>query len=93
VEIWNPLTSPRAKRSALAEAYPKYYKAVPSKVNRRDVDTYVVNLMFPVDDPSGAILHARKKLLIPGSRTGSKDMVKDVTEARDTLNRWLELNA
>lgn len=74
----------------MADKYPKYYKAIPKGWD--SMDTYAVNKLFPVDDPSGAILHARKKLLIPGSRTGGKSMRKDITEARDALNRWLELN-
>ncbi|MNN69936.1 hypothetical protein D3C81_1857630 [compost metagenome] len=47
--------------------------------------------MFPVEDVTGCILHARKKLLIPGVRSGGKSMLKDVTEARDTLNRYIAL--
>lgn len=77
--------------SDLAEKYPKYYKRVPDGVTV--IDTYALNQMFPVDDASGCILHARKKLLIPGTRTGGKAMYDDIKEARDTLNRWLELNA
>ena len=47
--------------------------------------------MFPVDDPTGCIIHARKKLLIPGVRSGGKSMLQDITEARDTLNRFIAL--
>lgn len=75
-----------------ASKYPKYFKALPQGVSPDAVDTYAIAQMFPVDDPSGAILHARKKLLIPGVRSGGKSMRKDILEARDTLNRWLELN-
>lgn len=75
-----------------AAKYPKYFKALPQGVSPDAVDTYAIAQMFPVDDPSGAILHARKKLLIPGVRSGGKSMRKDIIEARDTLNRWLELN-
>ena len=77
----------------LADKYPKYYKAVPAHVPRDEVDTYVVNMMFPIDDPTGTLLHARKKLLVPGVRSGGKDMLKDVTEARDSLNRWIALQS
>lgn len=77
---------------SLAQKYPKYYKAVPEGVPPDEVDTYVINMMFPVDDHSGAILHARKKLLIPGVRSGGKSMLKDVIEARDTLNRYIALH-
>lgn len=75
----------------LSELYPKYYKPLPPGVDSSEVDTYVVNLMFPVEDSTGCILHARKKLLIPGVRSGGKSMLKDITEARDTLNRYIDL--
>ena len=78
------------KQPSLALTYPKYYKALPE--GWTVVDTYAVNILFPLDDPSGCLLHARKKLLVPGVRSGGKSMRKDVQEARDTLNRWLELN-
>ena len=80
-------TAPRK----LSELYPKYYKELPKWVEPTEVDTYVINKMFPVDDPTGCILHARKKLLIPGVRSGGKSMLKDITEARDTLNRYIAL--
>lgn len=75
----------------LSEKYPKYYRAVPKGTDPAEIDTYVINKMFPVDDPTGCILHARKKLLIPGVRSGGKSMLKDVIEARDTLNRYIDL--
>lgn len=74
----------------LAKKYPKYHKAIPE--GTKTVDTYMINRLFPVNDDTGAILHARKKLLIPGSRTGGKSMYDDIKEARDTLTRWLEMN-
>lgn len=73
----------------MSEKYPKYHKPVPEGVT--ELDVYAVCQMFPVDDPSGAINHARKKLLVPGVRTGGKSLLDDVREARDTLTRWLEL--
>lgn len=76
---------------SLAKKYPKYYKALPPGVAPDAIDTYAIALMFPVDDPTGCILHARKKLLIPGVRSGGKSMLKDVTEARDTLNRYIAM--
>lgn len=76
---------------SLAKKYPKYYKSVPPGVPADEVDTYVINMMFPVDDPTGTVLHARKKLLIPGVRSGGKTLLKDVIEARDTLNRYIAL--
>lgn len=76
---------------SLAKKYPKYYKALPPGVKPDEIDTYVINQMFPVDDPTGTIIHARKKLLIPGVRSGGKSTLKDVIEARDTLNRYIAL--
>lgn len=71
-----------------AEKYPKYYRPLPAHWTH--VDTYRVNALFPVEDASGMILHARKKLLVPGTRTGGKSMRDDIKEARDTLTRWLD---
>jgi hypothetical protein len=76
----------------MAEKYPQYYKAIPKGIT--EADTYVVNKMFPIqasDDPTGTVLHARKKLLVPGCRTGGKSFYDDIKEARDTLTRFLEL--
>lgn len=73
-----------------AEKYPKYYRPLPA--NWTHVDTYRINALFTVEDTSGMLLHARKKLLVPGTRTGGKSMRDDIKEARDTLNRWLEDN-
>ena len=55
------------------------------------IDVYQVCKLFPVEDDSGAITHARKKLLVAGGRGAGKDMIKDITEARDTLNRYLQI--
>lgn len=69
--------------------YPQYYKEV-SKLEALDV--YQIHQLFGIDDPSGAIQHASKKLLLSGNRTGGKSKFTDIREARDTLNRWLEIN-
>ena len=55
------------------------------------IDVYQVCKLFPVDDDSGAITHSIKKLLVAGGRGAGKDMIKDITEARDTLNRYLQI--
>lgn len=76
----------------MSEKYPQYYKHIP--VGITEADTYVINKMFPIDsnkDPTGTVLHARKKLLIPGCRSGGKSFYDDIREARDTLTRYLEL--
>ena len=84
-----PVREPAPKK--LSELYPKYFRQLPSGVDPAEIDTYVINKMFPVDDPTGCIIHARKKLLIPGVRSGGKSMLQDITEARDTLNRFIAL--
>ena len=74
---------------SMSELYPKYYKDF-SDVNEADV--YLVHDRFKIEDHSGCLHHASKKLLLSGVRTGGKSKFDDVREARDTLNRWLEIN-
>lgn len=72
-----------------AQLYPKYYKDVKGLT---EVDVYAVHYIFNIQDPSGAIQHASKKLLLSGVRTGGKSKRDDIKEARDTLTRWLQLD-
>lgn len=82
-------TDPNAE---LAIRFPKYWKALPS--NWQAIDTYRINKLFPVvGDDSGMILHARKKLLVPGVRTGGKTLTTDIAEAHATLGGWLGDNS
>lgn len=74
---------------SLSDKYPKYYKPVGDLV---DLDVYAVHHLFNIQDPSGCIQHASKKLLLSGVRTGGKSTYHDIEEARDTLTRWLQLN-
>ena len=57
-----------------------------------EADVYQVHHNFKLIDPSGCKHHASKKILLSGVRTGGKGEYKDIEEARDTLNRWLEIN-
>jgi len=66
--------------------YPHYYREVPMHV--RYVDIYWVLHVFGVKNPSAQ--HAIKKLMAAGAR-GSKDIVQDYEEARDSITRALEL--
>jgi hypothetical protein len=84
-----PPVASMEKSQTMAEKYPAYYKDV-RQFNEMDV--YAVHFVFQVNDPSGCIQHASKKLLLSGVRTGGKPAWKDVKEARDTLNRYLELH-
>lgn len=54
------------------------------------IDIYQVCKLFEVDDPSHCTQHSIKKLLMSGKR-GAKDKMKDIIEARDTLNRYLQI--
>lgn len=72
----------------MSEVYPKYYKDVS---HLGEIDVYAVHQLFEIDDPSGALHHASKKLLLSGARTGGKSKRDDIKEARDTLTRWLDL--
>lgn len=88
------IEDPRANSAdAIAELpnsqkYPKYFKDVR---NIDEIDVYLLLEIFEVN--SHALGHAIKKLLLPGSRTGGKSVEEDVKEARDTLNRWLEIRS
>lgn len=82
-------TAPRKTSSGLAELYPKYHKDVSGF---ETVDVYAVHKLFDINDPSGCLQHASKKLLLSGVRTGGKSKFDDIKEARDTLNRWIELH-
>ena len=75
------------KQSANQRMYPKYFKSV---VNDTYIDVYRVHQLFNLNNEM--LCHASKKLLLAGERTGEKSLRKDVIEARDTLNRYLELN-
>lgn len=66
--------------------YPKYFK---DTRHLDSVDVYRVLDLFDVQDH--ALGHCIKKLLLSGVRTGGKTQAQDITEARDTLNRWLEM--
>jgi hypothetical protein len=73
----------------MSQKYPQYYKKVGDLT---EIDVYAVHHLFDIQDPSGCIQHASKKLLLSGVRTGGKSALKDIKEARDTLTRWIQLN-
>lgn len=69
-------------------SYRKYFK----DVSGYDViDVYRTHRIFGLTDE--VLCHASKKLLLSGVRTGGKSLEQDVREARDSLNRWLEMLA
>lgn len=79
----------RSSETSMSQKYPKYYKNV---AGLNEIDVYAVHHLFNIQDPSGAIQHASKKLLLSGVRTGGKSAFDDIKEARDTLTRWLQIN-
>lgn len=76
--------------TSMSARYPAYYKDF-SDVTEADV--YLVHSRFQLNDHSGCLHHASKKILLSGARTGGKSAFKDIKEARDTLTRWLEIHA
>lgn len=65
--------------------FPAYWRRLPG--HWVAVDTYRVDDLFPL--PSSRLFHARKKLLVPGIRTGGKSLYADIKEAHRTLGSWL----
>lgn len=88
-QLFSEEQAPIPETSRMSDRYPKYYKSVE---HVEEIDVYAVHQLFNIQDPSGAIQHASKKLLLSGVRTGGKSQFKDIQEARDTLTRWLQLN-
>ena len=76
------------KKVSMADLYPKYYRDVR---HMDEMDVYAVHDTFRVDDPSGCLQHASKKILLSGARNGGKSLAQDIKEARDTLTRKLQL--
>jgi len=73
----------------MSDKYPAYFKDFSGN---DEADVYLIHHKFGISDPAGCIHHASKKLLLSGVRTGGKSKYQDVKEARDTLNRWLQIN-
>lgn len=71
-----------------ARPHPHYFKDVSGL---KSVDVYRVLDLFGVTHPCAQ--HAIKKLLMAGQRGGGKDLERDVREAGDTINRWLQMIA
>lgn len=56
------------------------------------IDVYAVCKIFDVQDTSGCLQHAIKKLLVTGKRV-HKDRQTDIQNAIDTLTRLIELES
>lgn len=88
LDVYKVQDGSEPKTTSIADKYPQYYKKVNGLTS---VDVYAVHQLFNIQDPSGCIQHASKKLLLSGVRTGGKSFLDDIKEARDTLNRYIEL--
>ena len=81
--------------SCVDDATPQAGESTPYNEYFRDIkhldkiDIYRLLDLFGVTDH--ALGHAIKKLVLAGVRTGGKPSFKDIAEARDTLNRKLEM--
>lgn len=69
----------------MSKKHSHYHKDVS---DRQTIDIYGVCEVFEVDDVSGRLHHAVKKILMAGKR-GSKGYRQDIQEAVDTLNEKL----
>ena len=57
--------------------------------NNYNMDTYDIDAMWP--DPNTAVIHARKKLMALGMRSGGKTRKQDIEEAIWSLQEALKL--
>lgn len=73
---------------SMSERNPQAFKSVG---DMSEVDVYAVHHIFQIPDPSGCLQHASRLLLLAGAST-NQSIHADVREARDILNRWLQLN-
>ena len=55
-------------------------------------DVYAVHHVFEISDPSGAIHHASRILLLCSMPDNRPSQSTQIRKARDLLNRWLNLN-
>ena len=72
------------EETSLSEKYPDQYKDVGDIT---ELDVFAVHHLFQLQDPSGCLQYASRKLLMSGTPA-----YQDIREARDTLTRWLQLN-
>lgn len=75
--------------TTLVDKKPHHFRSVE---HLDEVDVYAVHHLFEINDPSGAIQEASRKLLLSGLQGTGKPDFQNILEARDILTRWLELN-
>ena len=87
-QYWTPIRKQQDVSATMSELYPQYYKDCR---HIDSIDVYGVHDLFGIQDESGCLQHASKKILLSGKRNGGKDLYQDIKEARDTLTRKLQL--
>lgn len=89
--VWGKLNELKERLAAAAKPKNSYFRTI--KISGLSImgegDVYEVVLAFKVNCP--ARVGAIKKLLCAGDRMGGKDVIRDLTEARDGVNRAIEL--
>ena len=83
-DFCKPCENKEVTTLSLSDKYPDQYKDVGDLT---EIDAFGVHQLFQLQDPSGCLQHASRKLLVSGIPA-----YKDIREARDTLTRWLQLN-
>ena len=83
-DFCEPCENKEAATLSLSSKYPDQYKDVGDLT---EIDAFAVHQLFQLQDPSGCLQHASRKLLVTGA-----PLYRDILEARDTLTRWLQLN-
>lgn len=79
--------SQREINFSLSDRYPTQYKSIGDMT---EIDSFAINHLFKVEDPSGCIQSAITKLLLCTNSRGTT--YSEVRIARDALTRWLQLN-
>lgn len=85
----NPEDSDDPTSEELSSQNPSQYKDLGDLT---EIDIFAVHHLFQINDPSGCIHYASRKLLLSGEHTAGQVSFDDIKEARDTLTRWLHLN-
>ena len=74
----------------MSNRYPENYKDLG---DLSEIDVFAVHELFQIVDFSGCLHDASRKLLMSSVRNGTKTQYENIKEARDSLTRWLQLNA
>lgn len=57
----------------------------------RSYDVYETHQKYGIQDPSGCLHQASKNILLSSASKTKEEFFQQIREARDLLNRWIEL--